>query len=91
MKRFSGKDKQIIFGIILAQSAQILGQWETTITLIYTVLLSNDSPLTLCKYRTVLYKDIQKRQKGYFWTHFDLFFPNIGLDENLRQNQTYFN
>ena len=54
MKRFCGKDKQIIFGIILAQSAQILGQWETTITLIYIVLLSNDSPLTLCKYRTVL-------------------------------------
>lgn len=54
MKRFCGKDKQIIFGIILAQSAQILGQWETTVTLIYTVLLSNDSPLTLCKYRTVL-------------------------------------
>lgn len=26
MKRFCGKDKQIIFGIILAQSAQILGQ-----------------------------------------------------------------
>lgn len=75
MKRFSGKDKQIIFGIILAQSAQILGQWETTVTLIYTVLLSNDSPLTLCKYRTVLYKDIQKETKGLFLGPFWLILP----------------
>ena len=75
MKRFSGKDKQIIFGIILAQSAQILGQWETTVTLIYTVLLSNDSPLTLCKYRTVLYKDIQKKTKGLFLGTFWLILP----------------
>ena len=75
MKRFCGKDKQIIFGIILAQSAQILGQWETTVTLIYTVLLSNDSPLTLCKYRTVLYKDIQKKTKGLFLGTFWLILP----------------
>ena len=75
MKRFCGKDKQIIFGIILAQSAQILGQWETTITIIYAVLLSNDSPLTLCKYRTVLYKDIQKKTKGPFLGPFWLILP----------------